>query len=74
MQRCSGVLRCAELAGHVDYPLTVVTRDMGEFRDFTRAHLAPTGSRASPLALVLRQSKDGAAWQSGRGPLENQAA
>ena len=61
MQRCTEVLRCAELAGHVDYLLTVATRDMGEFRDFTRRHLASDAEvRKFRSMLVLRQSKEGA--------------
>ncbi|HEY6124948.1 MAG TPA: Lrp/AsnC family transcriptional regulator [Steroidobacteraceae bacterium] len=62
MQRCREVLLCAELAGHVDYLLTVVTRDMPEFRDFTRRQLAGDAEvRKFRSLLVLRQSKEGAA-------------
>lgn len=62
MQCCAEVLRCAELAGHIDYLLTVVTRDMGEFRDFTRRQLASDAEvRKFRSLLVLRESKDGAA-------------
>ena len=62
MQRCREVLHCAELAGHIDYLLTVVTRDMPEFRDFTRLQLAgDTEVRKFRSLLVLRQSKEGAA-------------
>jgi Lrp/AsnC family leucine-responsive transcriptional regulator len=61
MRRCGEVLRCAELAGHIDYLLTVVTRDMGEYRDFTRRHLAADAEvRKFRSLLVLRESKDGA--------------
>jgi Lrp/AsnC family leucine-responsive transcriptional regulator len=62
MQRCREVLQCAELAGHVDYLLTVVTRDMPEFCDFTRRHLGGDAEvRKFRSLLVLRQSKEGAA-------------
>jgi Lrp/AsnC family leucine-responsive transcriptional regulator len=58
MQRCPQVLQCAELAGHVDYLLTVVTRDMPEFRDFTRRELAADGEvRKFRSLLVLRETK-----------------
>jgi Lrp/AsnC family transcriptional regulator, leucine-responsive regulatory protein len=58
MQRCPQVLRCSELAGHVDYLLTVVARDMPEFRDFTRRELAADGEvRKFRSLLVLRETK-----------------
>jgi Lrp/AsnC family transcriptional regulator, leucine-responsive regulatory protein len=58
MQRCPQVLQCAELAGHVDYLLTVVARDMPEFRDFTRRELAADGEvRKFRSLLVLRETK-----------------
>jgi Lrp/AsnC family leucine-responsive transcriptional regulator len=59
MQRCAEVLQCAELAGHVDYLLTVVTRDMPQYRDFTRRYLAGDDEvRKYRSLLVLRRSKD----------------
>lgn len=62
MQRCREVLTCAELAGHIDYLLTVVTRDMPEFRVFTRRHLGGDAEvRKFRSLLVLRNSKEGAA-------------
>lgn len=61
MQRCREVLQCAELAGHVDYLLTVVTRDMPAFRDFTRRELARDDEvKRFRSMLVLRQAKDAA--------------
>lgn len=40
MSRCPEVTQCSELAGDVDYLLTVQVREMQEFADFSRAHLA----------------------------------
>jgi DNA-binding Lrp family transcriptional regulator len=58
MQRCPQVLGCAELAGHVDYLLTVVARDMPEFGDFTRRELANDREvRRFNSLLVLREVK-----------------
>jgi len=58
MQRCPQVLGCAELAGHVDYLLTVVARDMPEFGDFTRRELANDREvRRFNSLMVLREVK-----------------
>ncbi len=58
MQRCPQVLGCAELAGHVDYLLTVVARDMPEFGDFTRRELANDREvRRFNSQMVLREVK-----------------
>src|SRR5262245_7754109 len=58
MQRCAELLQCAEIAGEVDYLLTVVARDMPSFGEFMRAHLADdTRVRTYRSLLVLRQSK-----------------
>jgi Lrp/AsnC family leucine-responsive transcriptional regulator len=58
MQRCAEVIQCAEIAGEVDYLLTVVARDMPSFGEFTRAHLADdTRVRTYRSLLVLRQPK-----------------
>jgi Lrp/AsnC family leucine-responsive transcriptional regulator len=59
MQRCPEVTQCSELAGDVDYLLTIVTRDMPAFTEFTRTHLAEDRRvRAYRSLLVLRQTKD----------------
>jgi Lrp/AsnC family leucine-responsive transcriptional regulator len=59
MQRCREVLQCAELAGHVDYLLTIATRDMASFREFTRRELAGDAEvRKYRSMLVLRHSKE----------------
>ena len=59
MERCSEVAQCAELAGEVDYLLTVVAQDMATFADFTRRHLADDRRvRSYRSLLVLRQTKD----------------
>jgi Lrp/AsnC family transcriptional regulator, leucine-responsive regulatory protein len=59
MQGCREVLQCSELAGHVDYLLTVVTRDMITFQDFTRRELARDDQvREFRSMLVLRHSKE----------------
>jgi DNA-binding Lrp family transcriptional regulator len=58
MQRCPQVLGCAELAGHVDYLLTVVARDMPAFGDFTRRELANDREvRRFNSLMVLREVK-----------------
>jgi Lrp/AsnC family transcriptional regulator, leucine-responsive regulatory protein len=58
MQRCPQVLGCAELAGHVDYLLTVVARDMPSFGDFTRRELANDREvRRFNSLMVLREGK-----------------
>jgi DNA-binding Lrp family transcriptional regulator len=62
MHGCQQVLGCAELAGHVDYLLTVAARDMPEFRDFTRRELAADREvRKFRSMLVLREVKARAA-------------
>src|SRR5262249_33467045 len=59
MSRCPEVTQCSELAGDVDYLLTVQAREMQEFADFTRTHLADDRRiRAYRSLLVLRQLKD----------------
>ena len=58
MRRCPQVLGCAELAGHVDYLLTVVARDMPWFSEFTRRELADDREvRSFKSLLVLREVK-----------------
>jgi DNA-binding Lrp family transcriptional regulator len=59
MHRCPAVTQCAELAGDVDYLLTVVARDMPAFTEFTRTQLADDRRvSAYRSLLVLRQTKD----------------
>lgn len=59
MQRCPEVLQCSELAGDVDYLVTVIVRDMAAFGDFTRRHFASDSRiRTYRSLLVLRQTKD----------------
>src|SRR5262245_34316219 len=59
MQRCAEVIQCAEIAGEVDYLLTVLARDMPSFGEFMRAHLADDARvRTYRSLLVLRQAKD----------------
>jgi DNA-binding Lrp family transcriptional regulator len=59
IQRCPEVTQCSEIAGEVDYVLTVVTRDMRAFSEFTRKHLAyDRRVRAFRSMLVLRQTKN----------------
>src|SRR5215472_16576549 len=59
MSRCPEVTQCSELAGDVDYLLTVQVREMKEFADFTRTHLADDKKiRCYRSLLVLRQLKD----------------
>jgi Lrp/AsnC family leucine-responsive transcriptional regulator len=58
MQRCPEVVQCSELAGDVDYLITVVVRDMPTFAQFTRLHLANDKRvREYRSLLVLRQTK-----------------
>lgn len=58
MERCPEVIQCSELAGEVDYLLTVIAQDMPQFADFTRRHLADDRRiRAYRSLLVLRQTK-----------------
>lgn len=59
MQRCPEVIQCSELAGDVDYLVTVVTRDMRAFGEFTRKHFADDRRvRSYRSLLVLRQTKN----------------
>lgn len=59
MGRCPEVVQCSELAGDVDYLLTVRVRQMQEFADFTRTHLGDDRRiRAYRSLLVLRQLKN----------------
>jgi len=58
MERCPEVIQCSELAGEVDYILTVMVHDMSEFAEFTRRHLANDNRvRSYRSLLVLRQTK-----------------
>jgi DNA-binding Lrp family transcriptional regulator len=58
MERCPEVVQCSELAGEVDYILTVMVHDMSEFAEFTRSHLANDNRvRSYRSLLVLRQTK-----------------
>jgi len=59
MQRCPEVAQCAELAGDIDYLITVVARDMPSFSEFTRKHFADDKRvRSYRSLLVLRQMKN----------------
>ena len=59
MNRCSEIVQCSELAGDVDYLLTVRVKHMQEFADFTHTHLAGDRRiRSYRSLLVLRQLKD----------------
>ena len=59
MSRCPEVTQCSELAGDVDYLLTVRVRDMREFADFSRARLGEDRRiRSYRSLLVLRQLKN----------------
>ena len=59
IQRCAEVRECAELAGEIDYMLTIVVHDMREFSDFTRKHLADDRRIKSYRSLlILRQTKN----------------
>lgn len=59
MSRCPEVTQCSELAGDVDYLLTVQVREMQEFSDFTRARLADDRRiRSYRSLLVLRRLKE----------------
>jgi len=59
MQRCPEVIQCSELAGEVDYLLTVMVADMPEFSDFTRRQLADDRRVHSYRSLlVMRQTKN----------------
>lgn len=59
MSRCPEVVQCSEIAGDVDYLLTVRVRQMQEFADFTRTHLGDDRRvRSYRSLLVLRQLKN----------------
>jgi Lrp/AsnC family transcriptional regulator, leucine-responsive regulatory protein len=59
MIRCREVIQCSELAGEVDYLLTVRVREMQAFADFTRTQLgADRKVRSYRSLLVLRQLKN----------------
>ncbi len=59
MQRCPEVVQCSELAGEVDYLITVMVPDMPAFSEFTRRHLADDRRvRAYRSLLVLKQTKN----------------
>lgn len=59
IKRCREVRACAEIAGEVDYVLTVVVHDMREFAEFARRHLAADRRiKSFRSLLVLRQTKD----------------
>jgi Lrp/AsnC family transcriptional regulator, leucine-responsive regulatory protein len=59
MSRCREVTQCSELAGDVDYLLTVQVRQMQEFADFTRTQLGEDRRvRSYRSLLVLRQLKN----------------
>jgi Lrp/AsnC family leucine-responsive transcriptional regulator len=59
MRHCGEVMQCSELAGDVDYLLTVLAPDMPAFAQFTRRHLANDRRiRSYRSLLVLRQTKN----------------
>jgi Lrp/AsnC family leucine-responsive transcriptional regulator len=59
MTHCPEVVQCSELAGDIDYLLTVKVRHMQELSDFTHAYLgADKQVRSYRSLLVLRQLKD----------------
>lgn len=59
IQACTEVTQCAEVAGEVDYMLTVVAEDMPAFAKFARKHLGDDRRvRAYRSHLVLRQTKN----------------
>jgi DNA-binding Lrp family transcriptional regulator len=57
MERCPEVTQCAEVAGDVDYLLTVVARDLAEFRELHVRSLPPTATfgRIVRCWLCVRQ-------------------
>ena len=58
MQRLPEVVQCCELAGDIDYLVTVVARDMPAFGEFTRTHFADDRRiRSYRSLLVLRDVK-----------------
>jgi Lrp/AsnC family transcriptional regulator, leucine-responsive regulatory protein len=59
MNRCPEVTQCSELAGDLDYLLTVQVREMQEFADFARTQLGDDRRvRSYRSLLVLRQLKN----------------
>ena len=59
IQSCADVKDCAELTGEIDYMLTVVVQDLGEFTDFTRKHLVENpGVKSFRSFMILRQTKN----------------
>ena len=59
MSQCPEVTQCSELAGDVDYLLTVQVRQMQQFTDFTRRQLGDDRRvRSYRSLLVLRQLKN----------------
>lgn len=59
IQACAQVIQCAEVAGDVDYVLTVVTEDMPQFAEFTRQYLGDDRRvRGYRTHLVLRSTKN----------------
>lgn len=57
--RCPEVVQCSEVAGDIDYLLTLQVKHMQEFAAFTHAHLAGDKRiRSYRSLLVLRQVKD----------------
>jgi Lrp/AsnC family leucine-responsive transcriptional regulator len=58
IRRLAEVVQCCELAGEVDYLVTVVARDMPAFGEFTRQHFADDRRiRSYRSLLVLREVK-----------------
>jgi Lrp/AsnC family leucine-responsive transcriptional regulator len=65
------VVQCSELAGDLDYLLTILAADMPAFAQFTRRHLADDRRiRSYRSLLVLRQTKNESVLplRSGRQP------
>ncbi|HWG00021.1 MAG TPA: Lrp/AsnC family transcriptional regulator [Steroidobacteraceae bacterium] len=58
MDRCGEVVQCSQVAGEVDYLLTVIARDLPTYAEFMRRHLAEDRRvRSYRSLLVLRQTK-----------------
>lgn len=58
MQRLPEIIQCCEIAGEIDYLVTVVARDMPAFGEFTRKHFADDQRvRSYRSLLVLRDAK-----------------
>ena len=59
MGKCPEVMQCAELAGDVDYMLTIVAADMQSFSAFTRKQFADSPKiRAYRSLIVMKQTKN----------------